>query len=148
MSVSLYGSGQTVVQVVSTSWTNTTSTASGSYVDVTGGTLNITPSNSANKILLSCSLNCFNDSYTAGNIMFVMAFVRNGTVVWSTKMQTYNDQITIPCAMEYLDSPATTSAITYKIQIYKINGSNNIQVNNTSSFTPTSTITAMEIAYA
>jgi hypothetical protein len=148
MSVSLYGSGQTVIQVVSNSWTNNTSTASSSYVDVTGSSLSITPQSTSSKILLTCSLNAWVDAYTAGNITFVMAFVRNGTVVWSTKLKSYNDQTGIPCHMEYLDSPSTTSAITYKIQIYRINGSNNIQVNNTSDFSPTSTITAQEIAYA
>jgi len=53
----------------------------------------------------------------------------------------------------YLDSPATTSATTYKIQIYNNNGSGTIYINrsqddtNASNFPRgVSSITVMEIA--
>ena len=59
----------------------------------------------------------------------------------------------IPFTINYLDSPATTSAITYKIQLAGYSGNNtyinrSYQWQNTSLYdgTPSSTITVMEIA--
>ena len=59
----------------------------------------------------------------------------------------------VPFTINYLDSPATTSSVTYKIQLagYSTNGTyinRSYQWQNTSAYdgTPSSTITVMEIA--
>ena len=52
MAVTLYGSKQNIIQVIQTVKTDTFSTTSTSYVDVTGLSVSITPSSSSNKILV------------------------------------------------------------------------------------------------
>ena len=54
MSVSLYGSGQTVVQLQTTTKTNSFTTSAGTtWTDITGLSVTITPNNSSNKIKLT-----------------------------------------------------------------------------------------------
>ena len=126
MSVSLYGSGQTVVQVVQTVKTSvfTTTTALPSFTDVTGASATITPLSTSNKILVTVTGQMGN---SGSNNNLGINLVRNSTSIavgdarGSTTQcmagalngsQSASSTFTI-C---YLDSPATTSATTYKIQ--------------------------------
>jgi hypothetical protein len=146
-----------VLQVVSTTKTNTFSTTSTSYVDVTGLSVSITPSSATSKILVIVSLS---GSETVG---WGFQLVRNSTAICigdsgggsrmqgSGGMSTRDSNgINNPSA-NFLDSPATTSATTYKVQMYTpsatgyLNGTAG-DANANYTVRSASTITVMEIA--
>ena len=152
-----------VLQVVSTTKTDTFTTTSTTPVDVTGLSLSITPSSTSSKILITGSVCWGIDSaipYLAGFLL-----VRNSTPIciadvagnrsrWTFGAQgIYNTDNTVFAPLNYLDSPATTSATTYKIQV-QAETPRTIWINRgaesdgdlaiTGRFT--STITVMEIA--
>jgi hypothetical protein len=150
-----------VLQVVSASKTDTFSTSSTSYVDVTGLSLSITPSSSSSKILIMYQFNGGVDTAVQG---ILMQLARNSTAIFIGDAAGSRPQITAEIATggaysivayggSYLDSPATTSATTYKIQI-RTNGGVAAYVNrsvndrNTADYDPraSSSITVMEIA--
>lgn len=162
MAVTINGSGQVVVQVQSYPLTTTFSTSSSSMQDC-GLTVNITPTSSSNKVLVlvNMSVGTSNSGYDTG-----INIVRNGTniaqgtggtgnitqAVGNPGSESHGNTIN----MNYLDSPATTSAVTYKVQIQPQSGATSY-VNRTAALNGTSdvyaygyisTITVMEIAYA
>lgn len=122
-------SGQTlqaaghVIQTLSGSVsTQTDITSSGSWVDLTGGSLSITPSSSSNKVLCTVS-QPFRLAADSGIMRGSVRMLRGSTVVWNTgsyaeNLQVrdanneYNDVVTF----SFLDSPSSTSSTTYKIQ--------------------------------
>jgi hypothetical protein len=151
-------SGQ-VLQVVQGSKTDTFTTASTSYVDVTGLSVTITPRSATSNILVMVSTN-YSNVALGQNGMFQL--VRGSTAIGigaaagtrstasaQTRIQDGNAASTI--AINFLDSPATTSATTYKIQM-KVQGDTGC-VNRTNSDTDSpaiartaSSIIVMEIA--
>jgi hypothetical protein len=110
MSVTIRGSGQIVQQVVnatiSTQQTTTSSTAVTSTL-----TANITPSNSSNKVLVSFSF-VGGGNYSGRSVFY--SLYRNGSLIFSYELF-LNTVSTIPLALTYLDSPATTSSTTYAL---------------------------------
>lgn len=154
MSVSLYGSGNTVIQVVSTTITTTFSSTSTSPVDITGWTVTITPQNTTSKILVM-----FSGVGSASNSLNLY-LNRNGTNIdlgsgGSTKnatiatIPTGNGAYAYSYSAQYLDSPSTTSAVTYKIQGDTDGGTFYIgRRGQTTDFNSPTTITVMEIAYS
>ena len=144
-----------VLQVVSTLKNDTFSTTSTSFVDVTGFTLSITPTNSSSKILILVStwLGVASSSRTGVRLM------RDSTAVGVGTGGTYNVSgynadwasgagDAIGCtSISFLDSPSTTSAITYKVQQFTTTGTAYInRRGNDTTFVTGSTITAMEVA--
>jgi hypothetical protein len=152
-----------VLQVVSAAKTDTFSTNSTTMVDVTGLSVSITPSSSSNKILIMYQFNGGVDSGTQG--LFIQ-LVRNSTAIFigdaagSRPRQTAQ---AVPsgiygicdAAGSFLDSPATTSATTYKIQMMVNGGGANLGYVNRSfadrdnalyDGRTASSITVMEIA--
>ena len=166
MSVSLYGSGNTVIQVQSTTITTQFSTTSTSFVDITGFNVSITPQSTTSKILIMVN------GYwcpSPGGYTGITKLVRNstdidvGTVTGSSTpgfsgitSQGNNPQNGGNFVTTYLDSPATTPTLTYKIQVvaYNAGSTGTIYINRSSDTTSintpvtSSTITVMEIAYA
>jgi len=125
-----------VLQVVTAVVTGSQSTTSTSYVDVTGLTASITPSSSSNKVLVKVCLNNVGTN-TADIVYFNL--LRGGTTLvnntsgggaqtataWFSAGQggtSDNSRKTTSGSLDYLDSPATTSSTTYKIQM-KVTGS-------------------------
>ena len=114
-----------VLQVLQTSKTDTFSSTSASWVDVTGLSVTITPSSSSNMILVTGVMIVGQDL----NNLWGARLLRNGTLInagdasgsigrglinaSSTGVHSEN-----PVPFTYLDSPATTSACTYKLQVY------------------------------
>jgi hypothetical protein len=163
MSVSIYGSGQTVVQVVQTVKTNSFTTSAGTtWTDITGLSVSITPANSSNKIKLTAMISTGGGGNNYGRGFRI---TRNGTAISigdagtgtqaSTSMSgTLGNGEMVEITIVYLDSPATTSAITYQVQCYRppsavtTTNINIPYVADGNSFTGISTITAEEIAYA
>lgn len=148
-----------VIQTVSAVKTDTFSVVSTTWTDLTGLSVAITPTSSSNKILVNVSL-CFQgDAATQGYAQLVRNSTAiaigdaNGSRVRFTLNQ-YVNQVNEARTLSFmfLDSPATTSSITYKIQLQNQNNSGTIFVNRSTTWandatsgTGISTITAMEI---
>lgn len=136
-----------VLQVVNATYSTQATTSSSTYAD-TGLTATITPKFSTSKILVLVDLNAYKDtSNTSGGFKLV----RNSTdLIILDTFAGYNNATagngvgSVSC--NYADSPATTSATTYKIQFKSMNGTGTVYVNNNGYSTLTSTITLMEIA--
>ena len=113
-----------ILQVVSTTKTDTFTTSSTSFVDVTGFTVSVTPSSATNKIFVIAN---FLTGIDSANDLVLVNLVRDSTnIAQSTGSGTAN-QTFAPWSnnangsstngISFLDSPATTSATTYKIQV-------------------------------
>jgi hypothetical protein len=118
-----------VVQVVKLD-TATTTTALGSWADITGMTLSITPAAISSKILVlvNGSTSPANNNYSIavnlvrGSTSIFVANARGSstrTSDWGLCQANQNNSVNIA----YLDSPSTTSATTYKLQMAVESGS-------------------------
>jgi hypothetical protein len=139
-----------VLQVVNVSFTNYQQTSSSSLVDIAGATISITPKFATSKILIIVNLvGLTKNSGVNGTGTLKLLRGSTGVVSWDDfvgytgSTATWSGQSNL----NYLDSPATTSLITYKIQ-YAMTAGAVFQVNNYNGIigSSTSTITAMEIA--
>ena len=149
--------GGKVLQVVSSTKTDTyASNPNNSYVDI-GLSAAITPASSSNKVLIQISL--MGAGVNGANIAN-FRLLRGSTVIYqgdadssrgrgfSTAMEI--DQYTqMSNSGTFLDSPSTTSSTTYKVQV---RSNNTVYVNRASTtqddegnFRTASTITLMEI---
>jgi hypothetical protein len=154
------GVGGKVLQVVSTTKTDTFTTTSASFTDLTGMSVSITPSSASNKILILAKVSVGADF---GINRAGVKLLRSSTGIFigdtsssrtpaSSAVFSANDDDIEDVNIIFLDSPSTTSSTTYKIQI-TTTGSGTICVNrsfsdtdNTAGYRPASTITVMEIA--
>jgi hypothetical protein len=153
--------GGKVLQVVSTTKTDTFTTTSASYTDVTGYSVTITPTSSTSKILVLYDININADPATHGGWG---RLVRGSTDIKIGDSSGGRPQVTIAKETQnfyndlsgqsgnFLDSPATTSATTYKIQVTRIGGTgsdivcvNRTEQDNTDRPRGACTITVMEI---
>ena len=132
------GAGQ-VLQVVNTTYATQTTITSTSYTD-TGLTASITPKLSTSTILIIATVQGIDGS--SSNFPLGIA-LRNGSQIGSEFFGAagYNNNYA-SAQFNYKDSPATTSAITYKIQFKSQTGGQVVVQNNSSQ----SGITLMEIA--
>ena len=138
-----------IAQVVTASTATTTTTTSTSYVDATGLSVTITPTSSTSKILILTS--CVFQSYSGasgtavGGIYQVVrgaTAIANGDFLWlSTSGAVSNFIADFPSSISYVDSPATTSATTYKLQFARSSSAANCYANPSG----VATITALEI---
>ena len=136
-----------VLQVASATYSTITSSSTTTYAD-SGLTVSITPSSATSKILVLISINgiskgtdcCLNarlnrDSTSISNITGLAAYT--GSAVTATGSAAFN----------YLDSPASTSSIAYKLQIASSNAGRTIQINDYAAMLGSvSAITVMEIS--
>jgi len=124
-----------ILQVVQATKTDGFITNSTSMVDVPSLSASITPSNSSNKILITVSLGSFNNHHAlkraALNIVRGSTNVLVGdadtgvevTAITCTRSTSgQGGHIQIPFSFTVLDSPSTTSATTYKVQVYSTDG--------------------------
>jgi len=146
----------TVLQVQSGYFNSTATISSGSFLD-TGITVSITPKFSTSKILVLATIQC---SGGAGSNYVRLNLVRNSTTIaqpatsGSGQPSTANSYVgdlgisseVYNVSMNYLDSPATTSATTYKVQAYIATGNAYINTRADGIGTQVSSITVMEIA--
>ena len=127
--------GGKVLQVVGATSTNETTTTSTSYQAVTDG-VSITPAASSSKVLLFAN---FETSGTDSAIMVATSFFRDSTEVTggsrlaqrtaagNTTSAAAPDQM----SMVFLDSPSTTSQVTYKIAFKRqSNQSGTVKIND------------------
>lgn len=151
-----------VIQVIQTVKTDTYSQTAASWTDITGLSVSITPSSTSNKILVMADISVSQDGSYGWTYQY-MRVMRDSTAIGipsaagsrlSATGQATSDQYQMQTTpLSYLDSPSTTSAITYKIQFYNqqtarisyINRSG-VDTDNANYARAVSTITVMEIA--
>ena len=151
-----------VVQVVSATKTDTFSTSSDSFVDVTGLSVNITPSSATSKIFVTVSAigaGTINQCRLQGRLVRDSTPIFVGDVAGSRGQASFeiykNEGSSLDSvSVNFFDAPATTSPVTYKVQVRDNNSSassvfiNRSQTDGDSSTYNryASTITVMEIA--
>ena len=153
------GGGGGIVQIVQTIKTDTYSNdTNDTWLDITGLSVTITPKFNTSKILISVNFGASNGTAC----LHVFRMLRGSTVIGASTGGTYNGFAIMDSEAiggvksryighikaEILDSPATTSATTYKVQHWK-NGNTNMHVgrrahNDASRYS--STITAYEVS--
>ena len=124
--------GGAVVQVKSMNSATATSTSSSSFQDSTL-TLAITPTSASNKILVIATVNSIlRGAVTSGVGLQLVRTATSISVFEKNFLYTDSGGGTFVAASShaYLDSPATTSATTYKVQFRSVNGSNSVTVQN------------------
>jgi len=137
-----------VLQVVSATYSSVTTTSSDTFAD-SGLTVSITPTSATNKILAFVSVNGI---YKAGvDCALKTQLVRNSTAIsYIDAMTPYTGNSNTAggtASFNYLDSPATTSSTTYKLQIASSNTGRSVQINNyPNGLGSVSAITVMEIS--
>lgn len=142
-----------VLNTVSTTKTDTFSTSSTSFTALTGLSATITPKSTSSKILVICNINVANP--TAATTYF--GLLRGATAIGrSTTATTQNATFFIAdigvtqmfnYASTVLDSPGTTSAVTYSVEMRLTSGTSYINRRSAdNSFGGISSITLLEIA--
>lgn len=145
-----YTSGS-VLQVASTFKADAFSTTSTSFVDVTGLSVDITPVSTSSKVFVLAYVttagSTTNDYYLNLNRgSTAIAQTTSGSTISTWHGLTTSTGMNMAATITFLDSPATTSSTTYKIQARA--GSDTMYVNRRGGDTigSTSSITVMEIA--
>mgnify|MGYP001588112111 FL=1 len=150
-----FGGGK-VLQLLQTAKLDSYSQTAEAWTDITGLSIAITPASTSNKIFVMVAINA-SKAGGGGNGSFRL--LRGSTVIGaSTVGSTYNgfgmtDQGIESNTMgskncQFLDSPSSTSATTYKVQLYNSNTSYASRINQRGSDTgygAMSSITVMEI---
>ena len=148
-----------ILQVQSTSLTSTFTTSSTSWTDLTGMSVSITPTSATSKILIDVCLCFIGDAATQG----YCRIDRNGTAIgigdangsrvrFSLNNYINQENEVRTSSLSFLDSPANTSPLTYKLQLQS-QGTGTVYVNRSTTWadgqtsgTGISTITVYEIA--
>jgi hypothetical protein len=124
-------------QVVTAETSTTTTTTSTSFVDATGLSVTITPTSATSKILILSSPVFQSWSGVSGTtaggawqLVRASTSIANDSFIWiSTGGGVSNFITNTPVSVSYVDSPATTSATTYKIQFARNTGATNCYAN-------------------
>jgi hypothetical protein len=153
------GAGK-ILQVVSTAKTDTFTMTSSTFADVTGLSASITPSSTSNKVLVMVHMTITGNTATDNTAM--IRLLRDSTDILlgdtassrtrvTQQVDPTDGNATSSAAIVYLDSPSSTSALTYKIQVAASN-SGDVYVNRSGTDTDASsvgrgtcTITVMEV---
>ena len=157
---------QKVLQVVSVSKSDTYTSSGTTFADITGLAASITPSATTSKIMVIIDV-----GYSFGSVnnsSFNLRALRDATVIAAgdtagsrdlgffghTTATAFYDiyQNVLRTGVSHLDSPSSTSSLTYKVQGRISNGSNTFYINRSATDTDSSrfvrsssTITLMEI---
>ena len=157
--------GGKILQVVSTTKTDTFTTTSTSYTDITGLSVSITPTSTSSKILILADVKVGVENVASAVAQVQITGGNSGSYVGdaaSNRTQATSAPILRSSAFPpntsifaagfmYLDSPATTSSTTYQVQMKTVAGTvtvNRTQVDNDSAaYSRTaSSITVMEVS--
>ena len=162
------GSAGGIIQIKQTLKTDSFNTNSQNLVDITGMRVSITPTRSDSKILVQVHLSFGGDDnmygqvrlvrdpgdQTVGGSTAVSGNQRIGTFGVSTPLGANGQYKMYSAECQILDSPSTTSTLTYKLQVASTNtGGNYFYLNRPSNndnqqyiIGGSSTITAMEVS--
>ena len=145
-----------ILQTLSTTKKDDFSMSAQSYADVTGLSVTITPKYNTSKILVryvvyACNPDSGSEFQVVRGSTAILNGTGTGTVASDTGISYEQGNATMECvAHEFLDSPATTSATTYKIQVRRnVAGSGGAAYVNrdaAGAAKSSSTITVMEIS--
>ena len=147
----------TLLQVSSTTKTDTFSTTSTSFTDITGFSVTLTPTSSSSKFLIQVVANVANSAADAVMILLVRDSTAlclgdaAGSRIRASASNMFTSNSMSSTCVNFLDSPATASAVTYKIQMRLNTGTGYLNrsgadVDNAAHPRTASTITVMEIA--
>ena len=137
------GVGGKVLQVISATDSTERTTTSATFNDITGMTVSITPSSASNKILIIASGASGVDGSGIAYYTILKDSTNLGDATDGMAISRGNSAASYPnVAMNYLDSPATTSATTYKLQFRSTSGTTNAFFNKDGC---KGSITVMEI---
>ena len=138
--------GGGIVQMVMTSSINSGSqfsTGSGTFVDVTGYNCTITPKFSTSKILITSNPIMLLNNGSGNSQKVALKLLRGSTSIFEQNdfathqvdgaSAVYIDYLGMALYHQHLDSPGTTSAVTYKIQIRQHAGGGTTYVQANSS---------------
>ena len=142
------GAGGKILQAVTASTTTQVETTSTTYAD-TNLSKTITPTSSSNKVLVKVAL-C-SQAYATNSTSLGIRLLRGSTVMYTNNEYHWHNvkaaiNLFYNSYFEFLDSPGTTSGVTYKIQgaRYRVsNGTQQAQINPISN--QVSFITLQEI---
>jgi hypothetical protein len=134
-----------ILQVVNATYSTLVTTSSSTYSD-TGLTASITPSSATSKVLVIVNQN--GTGKDSANTWQAVKLQRNGSDISQIIVQAAQTNTTVTLygqtvSTAYLDSPATTSSVTYKTQFNNVQGIGSTHCQLGSAM---STITLMEIA--
>jgi len=137
-----------VLQVVSTTKTSTASTTSSTFSDITGLSVSITPTSTTSKILVLISANASSSNHCFIRLLRGATPIgvgdAGGTRIQSTLGNFYygnNFNNIRGYSANYLDSPATTSATTYKLQWATYDNATAMWLNTAAGDTDAATVT-------
>ncbi len=139
-----------VIQVVSTTITTEYNGTSGSESYI-GMSASITPSNTNNKVLVLFNVAMGLNGNAVNHAVYVRlrrAASTSGTFLYVQRFGRYdggssaNREMFATTLLQYLDSPNTTSSVTYGMTIQNLDGSPGYSINNNGH----TTITLMELA--
>jgi hypothetical protein len=135
------GVGGKILQVKQAVKTDTATISSGTFADVSGLSVSITPTSTSNKILVSCN------TYVSGTVNSFIGFkiLRDSTAIGlgtgasgnrtNVSMATTNLNATssayglVNASFEFLDTPSSTSSLTYKLQWSSVLGNYVVYLN-------------------
>ena len=151
--------GGKILQVLQTLKTDAFSTTSTTYTDITGLSVDITPSSSSSKVLVDFLLACGNNTGTQNRFDLVRQVGGVDTVINPAQMdsatamfyvaESVNGYMRAQCSYRFLDSPNTASQVNYRLRTKIYSSSYTQYVNRadyTTNTTGSSTITVMEVA--
>ena len=110
-----------VLQVVEGNYSTEVSTSSSSYVDI-GLSASITPISTSSKIFITAGVSIMVYNNSAADAQAYLQMLRGSTEIATklVRLYDYGNSGTMLCVPAYigrLDSPSTTSAVTYKIRM-------------------------------
>ena len=154
---SLIKGGGKIGQVVSTFKSDAFSSTADGFFDITGLSVSITPSATSSKVLVISDVALGSSDFNAFNIGFKV--LRGSTSVgistagsnnYSGGFNFYGNDTTYAFgnAKVFLDSPSSTSSLTYKVQGSKFDSSGTFYLNrkgSTANYGGESSITVMEV---
>lgn len=144
-------------QVVTTNKTDVFTTTSTTFVDVTGVSVTITPTLASSQVLVMVETVVGNSAGGGGSTARLNLLRGATNIAQSTGggagnqtlgVTTASNNAGLPSSIIFLDSPATTSATTYKIQAATIAGGGTISIGRDSAsanYPSHTTITVMEV---
>ena len=161
------GKNGPILQIVQTFKTDAFTTTSSSLVDVTGMSATITPTSTSSKILVQVHIGISGGAqYSYAHYVLLRGSTQIGigtgatgsnqtNISFATNWNTPNEYIGHAASFQFLDSPSTTSATTYKLQVKSGYASKALYVNRVNASydeaynaKTASTFTVMEVAAA